>query len=78
VIKTNSEQINQSLRTIGDLATTAEGGSTPWLVAPPSGIASTHPSSSLSVAISSLEDPVSVVEHSMQGMLWYSVPPPFI
>lgn len=62
MLKTNSDLVVQSLRKLGDLAN-IDGGST-WLVNPPGGIAS-H--STLSAAVSSIEDPVSVIEHSLQG-----------
>jgi hypothetical protein len=62
VIKTNTDLLKQSLSKLGELSK-IEGGNT-WLMLPPGGINS-HPS--LTAAVSSIEDPVSVIDHSMQG-----------
>jgi hypothetical protein len=62
VIKTNTDLLKQSLRKLGELST-IEGGNA-WLLLPPGGITS-HPS--LAAAVSSIEDPASVIDHSMQG-----------
>ena len=63
MIKTNTDLLKLSLRKLGELST-IEGGDT-WLMLPPGGINS-HPS--LAAAVSSIEDPASVIDHSMQGM----------
>lgn len=62
MLKTNSNLVAQALRKLGDLGATE--GKSSWLMTPPGGIAS-HPT--LAAAVSSIEDPVSVIEHSLQG-----------
>lgn len=68
MLKTNSDLVSQALRKLGDLGS-SEGGAS-WLMAPPGGIAS-HPT--LAAAVSSIEDPVSVIEHSLQGIIGSSL-----
>jgi hypothetical protein len=63
VIKTNTDLLKQSLRKLGELSS-IEGGNA-WLLLPPGSLTS-HPS--LAAAVSSIEDPASVIDHTMQGM----------